>query len=123
MAKNLNGFNRDALSNSKEQAKAAAKQSRKPKKPDSDYLRLDLRPSDSKHVYFGKDFKAHVTDRANAEGISATRYIQRLIADDMENTKGKRTQKSKRELLADKLDRLTDRDLETVEKVIDAFVR
>lgn len=146
MAKQLK-VNRAALNNSAKQATAAAetnmkdarkqdKEKAKPIKSNADYLRLDLVPTDEKHPYYGIDFKEYVTTRAKEESrypntVSATRYIQNLIFDDMQSHKGK-APKDERHALIEKLGKhkkvieqfseLSEQDKRTAESVIDALL-
>ncbi len=46
------------------------------KKDQSGYFRLDLKPS-------GKDYKSYLEEQAQKQGISVTKYIHKLIENDM----------------------------------------
>lgn len=59
------------------------------KKPNSDYYRLDLvtRQQDAKGKMIEAiktDYKAYLTAMARAEGLSLTKYLHKLIDEDME---------------------------------------
>lgn len=145
MAKELK-LNRTALNNSTKQATAAAesnmkaaheqdKKARKTPKSNADYLRLDLIPSDETHPYYGIDFKEYVQNRAKEVSeyrapVSATRYIQNLIYDDMQGNKAHN--KDERQELLERLGKhkkvieqfseLSEQDKRTAESVIDALL-
>lgn len=140
MAKELK-VNRAALNNSTKQATAAAesnmKDARKQDKPkttksNADYLRLDLVPSDETHPYYGIDFKEYVTNRAKEESrypnkVSATRYIQNLIYDDMQRNNHERGKTlidslGKHKKAIEQFSELSEQDKRTAESVIDALL-
>lgn len=79
------------------------------KKPQSDYIKLDLRPKN------GKDYKSYVTRRAFEETgklgikVTATSYIQNLIDVDMQKNSGRI---SKRERVIDQLAKLSDKQID-----------
>lgn len=84
------------------------------KKDSKDYLRVDLKPTD------GADLKAYVMEQAGKEGISATKYIQQIIETDMKKHRsGKLT---KRQQVAELVEKVNDSDLKTIEEVLKRFV-
>lgn len=121
----------------KEETDREQKQKRqKPTKSNSDYLRLDLIPSDETSPYYGIDFKEYVIERAKEESkykepVSATRYIQNLIFADMQgNTKiqlKSDTQRlferlGKHKKVIEQFSELSEQDRRTVANIIDALL-
>ena len=108
----------DAIAGAAKKAERTAKKNTKEatrgKKPNSDYLRLDLKPG-------GEDLKALAVKRAGQISIeqgvnlSTTAYIQQLIRDDAKKHEGK---KDKRQEIADLLNRVEDKDLSAIETVV-----
>lgn len=89
------------------------------KKPNSDYIRLDLKP-------FGYDLKSYADNKAAALSIergrkvSTTAFIQELIIADMEESKGKANKKqTKRDKVAAFLENLDDKKLSALATLLD----
>ena len=103
-----------AAKKAEQAAKKTTKEAAKVKKPNSDYIRLDLKPA-------GEDLKALAVKRAGqisiAQGatVSTTAYIQQLIREDAKKHEGKR---DKRQEIAEMLTRVDDKDLSAIETVI-----
>ncbi len=107
----------------KNQQKASEKVTDKPKaekttKPNSDYIRLDLKPS-------GYDLKAYVNKRCGDlslerdKKISSTAFIQELIIKDMEENQGKVKKQTKREKILSRLENLDDKKLSAIATLLD----
>ena len=105
------------------QQTASEKAADKPKaekttKPNSDYIRLDLKPS-------GYDLKAYVNKRCGDlslerdKKISSTAFIQELIIKDMEENQGKVKKQTKREKILSRLENLDDKKLSAIATLLD----
>ena len=105
------------------QQKASEKAADKPKaekttKPNSDYIRLDLKPS-------GYDLKAYVNKRCGDlslerdKKISSTAFIQELIIKDMEENQGKVKKQTKREKILSRLENMDDKKLSAIATLLD----
>lgn len=99
-----------------ERATSGVIKSKSAKKPNSDYLRFDLRPSG------GKDYKTYIEEQARKESvkqgvtISATKYLHALIDKDMESRKNtKRTTKTE---ITDLLNNLDEQKLKTIHIIV-----
>lgn len=89
------------------------------KKPNSDYIRLDLKP-------FGYDLKEYADKQAAAlsiergKKVSTTAFIQELIIADMDLKKGKANKKqTKRDKVATFLENLDDKKLSALATLLD----
>lgn len=93
------------------------------KKPNSDYLRLDLKP-------FGYDLKKYVNERCGElsierdKKVSSTAFIQELIINDMEQQNGiakkkHAKQEAKREKVAKFLEKIDDKKLSALITLLD----
>lgn len=105
------------------QQTASEKAADKPKaekttKPNSDYIRLDLKPS-------GYDLKAYVNKRCGDlslerdKKISSTAFIQELIIKDMEENQGKVKKQTKREKILSRLENMDDKKLSAIATLLD----
>jgi hypothetical protein len=107
---------KDEFKDLQESTKAADKAN---KKPNSDYIRLDLKP-------FGYDLKDYADKKAAAlsiergRRISTTAFIQELIIADMEKdtAKGKKKE-TKRDKVATFLENLDDKKLSALATLLD----
>lgn len=91
----------------------------KVKKPNSDYLRFDLRPAT------GKDYKAYIEEQARLESVkcgttvSATKYLHSLIDRDMENQGMERTTKTE---IMEMLDKVGESEMKEVKRIITSIL-
>ena len=89
------------------------------KKPNSDYIRLDLKPTGY------PDLKAYVNNRCGVlsderdKKVSSTAFIQELIIKDMEEHQGKVKKQTKREKILSKLENLDDKKLSALATLLD----
>lgn len=90
----------DGISNQVKESKQKQREPERPpfKKPTSDYYRLDMIVRETIQGKKGHpvitediktDYKDYITVMANAEGLSITKYIHKLIDQDMEQNKRK----------------------------------
>lgn len=97
--------------------KAASTMKKSQGKPNSDFIRLDMRPA-------GYDLKAYCARRAGEVSASAgqictvTGYIQRVLIEDMVNSSAS---KSKDEKLMEQIRALKPENRKLIEKLIDAL--
>ena len=100
-----------------QEASASVDKKAATKKPNTDFIRLDLKP-------FGYDLKDYVTSKAAAltiergKRVTTTSFIQELIIADMEaqKSKGKPT---KREKILSALENVDDKKLSAIATLLD----